>query len=496
MYKLITIVTLIVSITSMSLSVQGQDMQPPTSAAPPAANYSQAQLDQMLAPIALYPDTLLGQVLMASTYPLEIVEADRWLQSQQNSNLSGDQLAAALQQQPWDPSVKALTAVPAVLKMLNTNLQWTEQLGDAFLAQQDAVMNSVQQLRQQAQSSGALASGPQQVVSEQGPDIVIAQANPDVVYVPVYNPNVVYGIWGYPGYPPYAFYPSGYGYGYGSYGWNRAYIGFGTGFAVGGLIWGWDHWDWDHYRIGIDANRFAYLNRGQPPYAGGYWQHNPIHRQGVPYRDAGTRARFQNGASPAQQRGFRGYNAAPNPRPTSSFADHANGHPDFAAHANGGPSYAGHGNAGPADTGHTHDAPVYGAHGSAGGANIGHENQAPTYAAHTPAYHNAPAATPNFNHGAEAPVAQHQAVAPSFQQRVAAPARPATPIFESFSQENNIHAQSARGAASRATAPAPAAYHAPQPAPASNHASQPAPAANHGGGGGGGNRDGGNDQRH
>ena len=195
----------------------GQDaMQPPPDqyaqpqGAPvaPQPTYSPQQLDELLAPIALYPDQLVGQVLMASTYPLEVVEASRWRQDSANANLQGDQLAAALEQQSWDPSVKSLVQFPQVLSMMDQNLQWTEQLGDAFLAQQSDVSNSVQNLRQRAQTAGHLQSTPQQTVAGgSGRDRHPASAQPDVVYVPTYNPQVVYGSWAYPDYPPYYFAP-------------------------------------------------------------------------------------------------------------------------------------------------------------------------------------------------------------------------------------------------------------------------------------------------
>ena len=153
--------------TTISAPVNAQGVLPaPQGAAQTqtAPAYTQGQLDQMLAPIALYPDALVSQILMASTYPLEVVEAERWLEVPENASLTGDALSNALMQQPWDPSVKSLVPFPQVLQMMNQNLQWTEQLGDAFLAQQPAIMDSIQQLRQQAQAAGTLQSTLQQVV--------------------------------------------------------------------------------------------------------------------------------------------------------------------------------------------------------------------------------------------------------------------------------------------------------------------------------------------
>jgi hypothetical protein len=276
-----------------------QDYTPPTAALAPQ------QIDQMVAQIALYPDPLVGQILMAATYPLEVVEAHRWLQDSDNAQLQGDQLAAAMAQQPWDPSVKSLVAFPQVLTMMNNNLQWTEQLGNAFLAQQADVMNSVQHLRQMAEASGHLASTPQLTVSNDAGSVIIEPANPQVVYVPYYNPTVVYGAWPYPDYPPYYYPWPGYYYGAGL-------IGFGVGIAVADVLWGWDRWDWRGHRIDIDDRRFAEINGGRAPHNSSVWVHDPAHRHGVPYVGS-ARAQFQ-GAADQSRRNFRGYAPAAAPR--------------------------------------------------------------------------------------------------------------------------------------------------------------------------------------
>ena len=168
------------------------------------------EIDQMVAPIALYPDSLLAQVLAASTYPLEIVQAARFVQ--QNKELKGEKLMQAAKDKEWEPSVKAMLEFPDVLLMMNEKLEWTEKLGDAFLSQQKDVMASVQRLRQKAQESGNLKTTKEQkvIVEEQTKVIVIESASPQVVYVPTYNPTVVYGVWPYPAYPPYPVYPPGY----------------------------------------------------------------------------------------------------------------------------------------------------------------------------------------------------------------------------------------------------------------------------------------------
>ncbi len=173
-----------------------------------AAVFKQEELDQLLAPIALYPDSLIAQILMASTYPLEIVQADRF--AQQNKNLKGEALTEALEQQAWDPSVKSLVNFPQVLMMMSEKLDRTQKLGDAFLANQRAVMDTIQSLRAKAQAAGNLKSTKEQTVIVEQKIIKIEPASPQVIYVPAYNPTVVYGAWPYPAYPPYYYYPPGY----------------------------------------------------------------------------------------------------------------------------------------------------------------------------------------------------------------------------------------------------------------------------------------------
>lgn len=296
---------MVVFLSILPVAAESQETQPPvasTGQVQSAPAYTRQQLDQMVAPIALYPDPLVAQILMAATYPLEVVQADRWLQEPQNAALKGDQLAAALQQQPWDPSVKSLVAFPQVLQTMDNNLQWTEQLGDAFLAQQSAVMDSVQKLRGQAQAAGNLQSTPQQAISQQGSAIVIEPANPQMLYVPYYNPAVVYGAWPYPGYPPYYF-PPPFGDAYGD-----GLFDFGLGFAVIGPFWGWETWDWRNHRININNDRFRGINNGHLANASGIWQHDPGHRGGVPYTSAATRTRYPRDSGQARAN-YRGYSA-------------------------------------------------------------------------------------------------------------------------------------------------------------------------------------------
>jgi Protein of unknown function (DUF3300) len=269
---------------------------------------SEAQIEQLVAPIALYPDSLLSQILMASTYPLEVVEAARW--SRDNTGIKGQALEDAMQTQSWDPSVKALTAVPQTLEMMNDKLDWTQQLGDVFLAQQQDVLNAVQKLRAEAQAAGNLQSTPQQVVTTapasagaapgaQQP-IVIEPVNPDVYYVPVYNPVVVYGGWDYPAYQPFYWSPPGFV--------ASNIISFTAGVAVGAAIWGGCDW-WNHNLI-INVNRYNVFNRTNINITNNTWIHNPAHRGRVPYRNAAVAERFGRGNDAAARDAFRDRAAA------------------------------------------------------------------------------------------------------------------------------------------------------------------------------------------
>ena len=273
----------------------------------------QEELDQLLAPIALYPDSLLAQILMASTYPLEVVQAGKWVKA--NQALEGDALSAALEKEDWDPSVKSLVNFPQVLDMMNEKLDWTQKLGDAFLAQQKDVMDTVQKLREKAEAEGNLKSSEQQkvVVEKETQTIIIEPADPQVVYVPTYNPTVVYGAWWYPSYPPYYYYPPGYAAG-------AALFSFGVGVAIGaawGYAWGGCNWRGGDVDIDINRNtninnnidRSKYQNKVTTGQGGrGEWKHDPEHRKGVSYRDQGTAQKFDRGASKdAQSReAFRG----------------------------------------------------------------------------------------------------------------------------------------------------------------------------------------------
>jgi len=273
----------------------------------PSAAFSKEQLEQILAPIALYPDDLVVQVLMASTYPIEIVQADRWVK--QNKDLKGDALGNALDKQDWDPSVKSLVNFPQVLSMMSEKLDWTQKLGDAFLGQEKEVMNTVQVLRKKAKDAGNLNTTQEQKVVVEQETIIIQPANPEVVYVPTYNPTVVYGAWPYPAYPPYSYYPPGYVAG-------GALLSFGVGLALG-AAWGnaWGNANWHGGDVNINSNRNVNRNtnrdrvqqRGQGTQ--GKWQHNPEHRKGAAYRDSGTARQYgQSSSRPsASSREARGF---------------------------------------------------------------------------------------------------------------------------------------------------------------------------------------------
>ena len=307
------------------------------------------EIEQLVAPIALYPDELVSQILMASTYPLETVQADRWAKA--NKNLKGDALAKALEQQTWDPSVKSLVNFPQVLAMMSEKIDLTQKLGDAFLAQQKDVLDAIQRLRGKAQAQGNLKTTKEQRVIVEQPAapatveqrviveqpavpttaeqqvfveqpvasttiIRIEPADPQVMYVPTYNPAVVYGAWSYPAYPPYSYYPAGYGYA------AAGALAFTAGVAMG-AAWGyaWGGCNWGGGNVNVDVNRNTNFNRninresyranieGRGQSGRGTWQHDANHRKGVSYRDQGTAQRFNRGTNAqaaASREAFRG----------------------------------------------------------------------------------------------------------------------------------------------------------------------------------------------
>jgi hypothetical protein len=308
-------------ILNFSVVTLGQQPAPaPAPAAPEtaAAPLKPEELEQLVAAIALYPDSLLTQILMASTYPLEVVQADRFVK--ENPNLKDAALTAALEKQTWDASVKSLVNFPGVLAMMNEKLDITIRVGDAFIAQQADVMAAVQRLRARAQAEGNLKSNDQQkVIVEAAPAVTetvvvqqpstqiirIESAQPDVIYLPSYSPTYVYGAWPYPAYPPAPYYPPGYV--------ASNVVSFGLGVACG-AAWGyaWGNCNWGGGDVDIDIDRNTNINNNidrskykaemqnrqtnrQTARADGSgrssWQHNPSHRQGVPYRDQQTARR-------------------------------------------------------------------------------------------------------------------------------------------------------------------------------------------------------------
>jgi hypothetical protein len=278
--------------------------QPATT--PDAATVPANQLDSLVAPIALYPDPLLAQILVASTYPLEVIQLQQWLD--QNPGLKDHALQSAVEQQGWDASVQALAPMADVVKILSQNIKWTADLGNVFLAQQNDVMDAVQRMRVKAKTSGKLQSSQQQTVEtqvvEQKEVIVIQPADPQVIYVPTYDPTWAFGDPYYP-YPPMS-YPPAYAPGFG--------LGFGLGF-IGGAIWGGGGWGWG---CGWGGNNNVYVNHNNnfinnndqrinnlkggnrasqlPANGRSNWQHDPGHRGGAPYGDRNTADRFGGNA--------------------------------------------------------------------------------------------------------------------------------------------------------------------------------------------------------
>jgi hypothetical protein len=298
----------LLALVCASLLVPGEGALLAQEAAKPAAAADAAsapvklppdQLDSLVAPIALYPDPLLAQTLVASTYPLEIVQLQQWLAK--NPKLKDKALADAVAKQPWDPSIQTMAAVPEVVKRLADDIQWTTQLGDAFLDQQADVMDAVQRMRGKAKDKGALTSNEQQKVEtkvvEEKTVIVVEQTNPGVVYVPSYSPTVVYGAPIYP-YPP-VYYPPYYA--------GAALVSFGVGMAIGAAVWGGSccgcGWGGNNVNVNVNNNfnRNANINSGNV-------QHNSQHRGGAPYSNKATANKY-GGSARGESPGSRGGSA-------------------------------------------------------------------------------------------------------------------------------------------------------------------------------------------
>ena len=297
-----------------------QDAQAPaqTSQAQPYAQQTPEQLQQLVAPIALYPDSLVAQILAASTFPEQVVEADRWVQA--HPGLRGEALGQAVDSEPWDPSVKALTAFPSVLGNMDKNLSWTSSLGDAYYNQQQDVMDAIQVMRQRAQEAGNLKDTPQQTVTAQGSTIVIEPASPEVVYVPAYDPWLVYGgpIVAWPGWYPYP-----------GIWYDGPYLSFGVGFGIGffgGYGWGWGHWGFDwHNRYAI-YNHNRYYSRSRTFYNRNYYYRGGGERGGFNGNSGGDRARANAGNRPPSGRVGEANRPGAEPRPFNGDRQAARGY--------------------------------------------------------------------------------------------------------------------------------------------------------------------------
>lgn len=245
--------------------------------------YGKEELAQMLAPIALYPDALLSQILMASTYPIEVIEADRWRQN--NRHLQDEALDDALADQYWDPSVKAVCHFPDILALMSERIGETTDLGNAFLAQEEQVMDTVQALRAAAYAQGNLISSNRQKVIVEKETIIIQPADPRIVYVPYYNPLTIYGRWWYPAYTPYSWGPPGVSIGFG--------IGYWPGFYFSFSFGNWSYFNWQRHYVHIDIHkRPRYVHHNYWHTHQGRWQHTPVHRRGVAYRDSRTARKY------------------------------------------------------------------------------------------------------------------------------------------------------------------------------------------------------------
>ncbi len=340
------------------------------------------QLDTLVAPVALYPDRLLSQLLVASTYPLEVAEAAQWMQ--QNGNLQGQQLVDAAREQNWDPSIQAMVVFPDVLTRLASDIRWTTDLGNAFLAQQGDVMSAVQRMRAQAQASGKLRSNSQQTVTSemQGDQsaIDIQPANPEVVYVPYYNPEYIWGppVGGY--YPPWDYLDVGFGYGY----------GFGPGIYIGGFFGGlgWGGWGWGPNWFGrsifCNAFFFNHYGFGGVGFRGGVWAHNASHRLGIAYPNASLRGRYNAASVAGARSSFAGSRYSSGYRGGVSQNGGWNRFGSGAGTARAGSSYAG-GNAyrGSTSLGNSYGAnrasPSYRSTPSYGGTYSGNRAMTPSY---------------------------------------------------------------------------------------------------------------------
>ena len=285
-----TLVLRLLTVLALSLSPFALAEEPAPEDVP---LFSQAELDQMLAPVALYPDELLSQILMAATYPLEVVEAARF--SRAHPELKGQDAVRAAEKESWDPSVKAMLAFPQILSSMDEDLEWMRRLGDAFLAQQEQVMETVQALRKRADEAGNLKETEHVRVVREERTIIVRNRYPDVVYVPYYDPVMIYGSWWWPDYQPVRWSPwTGYRYysGYSGFFWGPSVV-VGHGFFF-------SHYDWrDRYVRIVEAPPFYYHHRPPPRYR---WKHEYQHRKGVPYRNRSVYDRYRDKNDPVPRR--------------------------------------------------------------------------------------------------------------------------------------------------------------------------------------------------
>jgi len=458
---------------------------PVAAAAAPAAAalaeqpaFSPEQIEQMVAPIALYPDALLAQVFMSATYPLEIVQAARWVKK--NESLKGEALDAALRDQGWDPSVKTLVLFPTVLQRMNDNLDWTQDLGDAFLAQEQEVMDTVQRLRQEAQKTGALKDTPQQKVVVEKETIIVEPAEPQTVYVPTYDPSAVYG---QPA-PAQPYYPTVYQQPVATTSTTDSAVAFGTGALVGGLLTAAIMWDddddWDGYHVWNHGPGYWDNDWPGPRYGSGDWnnwrgdtningdvcvgrctsietnewkkqannfQHNPEHRGGVKYRDsAQVAARHPEVSRPRQSGGIDRDTARGKERPTTAAADRR---PGTGERPGGGAKPAERPKAASAERARPTDRPQAGG-GDRPGAGAKPAERPKVASADRPKAEARPAQRPQAeSRPAQRPQAQAQAKAP--QRSVSQAPKASKPTaFQSSGGGGSFERQaSARGASSR-----------------------------------------------
>ena len=294
-----TMIVLCLALVVPAQTTFAQAQPAPAQPAPERPAFGQEQLDQMLAPIALHPDPLLSQILMASTYPLEVVQAARW--SRANPNLKGEAAVKAVEGMNWDPSVKSLVAFPEILQMMDERLEWTEDLGEAFLAQQAQVLDTIQGLRRRAEAQGNLQPDERMAVRREGDYIGIEPPDPGVVHVPYYDPRVAYGPWWAPAYPPvYWGPPPAYYAGWGPGFWWGPGVVVSSGFFFGAFNWPHRHVTIVHFH----HHRALYARRGYVVTARGpvAWRHDVYHRRSVPYRQAVLRQEFRQGSRSADTR--------------------------------------------------------------------------------------------------------------------------------------------------------------------------------------------------